>query len=156
VIDKDDLEELKSSRSIIDAMVKILPYTSPPGGEGSVVSMIGDDELRPLAPWAQVGEEYRGVIFRLKYNRLVEQVRKLDGDNLGKAITRFEKAWYEGDIGKEPPEDTLKTWRLAKQQGGQADMNRFATDWAELRAMLEFATLNNLDVGLLFYNVAQS
>jgi hypothetical protein len=151
VIEPSEIEELEDAESILHAMVEVLPYKAPPGGEGGMVPMIADRELGPLAPWARQETEYRGSIFTLKHERLLGEVRKLNGQNLGQMITRFEKAWYRAERPGQPEGDAMEQWRRAKQETGQNDMNRFATAWAELRALLEIAQANQLTVGLVFY-----
>jgi hypothetical protein len=149
--DSDEMEELDESESILEAMVDILPYGAPPGGEGSIFSNLGPGELLPLAPWAD-GDEYSGSIFRVEPERLLKLVRSLDGGTLNSRIERFEKAWFRASrSGAAPEGDQFTTWRRFKAEDGQKDVERFVVDWTELRIVLELAHANQLAVGLLFY-----
>jgi hypothetical protein len=151
VIEPSEVEDLDESPSILAAMVEVLPWAAPPAGEGSMLAGISDTELGPLGRWARPGEEYAGAIFRLRPERLLEEVRRLDGPSLTRAIERFERAWYRAARPGQPEGDAFDTWRRTKAEEGAADVERFLADWAELRFVLELAAANRLDVGLLFY-----
>jgi hypothetical protein len=148
--DPDEMEEVDESESILEAMVDILPYAAPPGGEGPIISNLGPSELLPLAPWAE--GEYSGSIFRVHSERLLKLVRGLDGPTLNARIERFEKAWFRAARGGAAPDgEQFTTWRRFKAEDGQKDVERFVVDWTELRIVLELASANQLAVGLLFY-----
>ena len=61
----------------------------------------------------------------------------------------FARAWYRALRPGQPEGDAYKTWRQAKEEEGQKALDRFVADWAELRACLEIAAANQLDVALL-------
>jgi hypothetical protein len=160
VFDRAEVEDLDESDSVLEAMVDVLPWAAPPLGEGSILSSIADDELAPLAPWATPTPspsddgEYRGSIFRLRPERLLAQLRALDGNKLNAMIDRFEHAWYRAARPGQPEGDAFEQWRRALAEEGAADVDRFLTDWTELRIVLELAAANRLAVGLLFYEGA--
>ncbi len=151
VFDPSEIEDLEEETHILRAMVDVLPYSAPPDGEGSMLPMIADREIGPLAPWAREEPEYHGSIFMLKADRLLELVRKLDGQRMGALVERFEKAWYRAVRPGQPEGDALLQWRKAREEEGQKDLNRFGVAWAELRALLELAASNKLTVGMVFY-----
>jgi hypothetical protein len=153
-IDADEVDELDDCESLLHAMVEILPFAAPPSGEGSLLTLISDDEIAPLAPWAKPGQEYAGSVFLLKWDRLLERVRSLDGRRLQQSIEKFERAWYRAARPGMPEGDAFNTWRRAKAEEGQPDVQRFFKDWTELRIVLELAAANQLLVGLLFYEGA--
>ena len=95
VIDRDDVAELAACRSILDAMVEVLPFAAPPGGEGTLVASISDEAVRPLVDLFSPSGEYEGAVFGLLYRELLERVRTLDGEKLSAMIARFERVWYE-------------------------------------------------------------
>jgi hypothetical protein len=150
--DPDEFEDLEESASVLEAMVDVLPYAAPPGGEGSIVSNLGPGELLPLAPWAEGQDEYTGSVFRLACDRLLGLVRGLDGAQLNPRIERFERAWFQAARGGlNPSGDAFDTWRRIKAESGERDVERFIVDWTELRIVLELAAANQLATGLLFY-----
>jgi hypothetical protein len=149
--DPEEFSDLEESESVLEAMVDVLPYAAPPGGEGSIISNLGPGELLPLAPWAEGQSEYTGSIFRLAPERLLELVRGLDGERLNPRIERFERAWYQAARGGQPTGDAFDTWRRSKAETGERDIERFLVGWTELRIVLELASANQLAVGLLFY-----
>ena len=108
----------------------------------------------PLAPWARPGEEYAGSVFLVKPDRLLERVRSLDGRKLQGVIEKFERAWYRAARPGMPEGDAFDTWRRAKAEEGQPDVQRFFKDWTELRIVLEIAAANQLLVALFFYEGA--
>lgn len=144
----DDLED--ETESFIEAMVETLPYAAPPDGEGPLIASLSAREVRPLAPWAGAGE-HAGAIFALDATRLLALVRQLDGKRLMQAVETFARGWYRAMRPGQPEGDLYDTWRKSKEEEGQKDLERFATDWAELRACLELAAANELDMALLFY-----
>jgi hypothetical protein len=153
-LDADDLEDIDESESILDAMAEVLPYPTPPGGEGSIIANLGPGELRPLAPWAENADEYTGVIFRLHGDaqaRLLSLVRSVDGQKLSERVEQFERVWYRAARGGQPTGDAWDTWRRIKAEEGQRDFERFLVDWTELRIVLELAAANKLAVGVMFY-----
>jgi hypothetical protein len=152
VIDNNEAEELDNeTESLLEAMCETLPFAAPPDGEGPVLTQLSPAELMPLAPWAQVGEETAGSIFLLRAERLLALVRAVDGRRLGNAAETFARAWYRALRPGQPEGDAYKTWRQAKEEEGSKELDRFVADWAELRACLEIAVANRLDVGLLIY-----
>jgi hypothetical protein len=150
-IDAQEAEELDSHcESVLHALVETLPYALPPGGEGALLSQLSPRETLPLAPWTGA-EEYTGAMFIIEPTRLLALVRALDGAKLSALLSHFSRAWYRGTRPGQPEGDALVTWRQAKEEEGKADFARFVADWAELRALLEIADANRLDVGILFY-----
>jgi hypothetical protein len=153
-IEPNEVEDLDDCDSLLHAMVDVLPYAAPPSGEGAMLSTIADDELAPLAPWAKPGEEYAGSILLVKPDRLLGIVRSLDGNKLRASMEKFEHAWYRAARPGHPEGDAFETWRRAKAEEGQKDVERFLKNWTELRIVLELAAANQLLVGLLFYEGA--
>ncbi|HEX8953392.1 MAG TPA: hypothetical protein VF945_16165 [Polyangia bacterium] len=152
VLDPSEAEALDDeTESLLEAMAETLPFAAPPDGEGPVLTSLSPAELQPLAPWAQPGEEHAGSIFVLRPERLLSLTRALDGRRLGNAAETFARAWYRALRPGQPEGDVYKTWRQAKEEEGQAELDRFIADWAELRACLEIAAANRLDVALMLY-----
>ena len=152
VLDASEAEELDDeTESLLEAMVETLPFAAPPDGEGPVLTQLSPAELSPLAPWAQAGEEHAGSIFLLRAERLLSLARGIDGRRLGHAAESFARAWYRALRPGQPEGDAYKTWRQAKEEEGQKELDRFVADWAELRACLEIAAANRLDVALMIY-----
>jgi hypothetical protein len=152
VLDQSEAEELEDDeRSLLEAMVETLPFPAPPGGEGPMLTQIAAAEVQPLAPWTAAGEELTGSVFLLRPERLLSLVRTLDGQRLGNVGEAFAHAWYRALRPGQPEGDAYKTWLTAKEETGQADTGRFISDWASLRACLEIAAANRLDVALMFY-----
>jgi hypothetical protein len=152
VLEPSEAEELDDeTESLIEAMVETLPFAAPPDGEGPVLTQLSPAELSPLAPWAQPGEEHAGSIFVLRAERLLSLARAIDGRRLGNAADVFARAWYRALRPGQPEGDAYKTWRQAKEDEGQKELDRFVADWAELRACLEIAAANRLDVALMLY-----
>jgi hypothetical protein len=151
VIDAAEAEALDDdTEGLLHAMVETLPYAAPPGGEGALLSQLSPSETHPLSPWAAAAE-HAGSIFILDAERLLRLVRRLDGPKLNAAVDSFARLWYRAARPGQPEGDALATWRQAKEEEGAADFERFIADWAELRATLEIAAANRLDVALLFY-----
>lgn len=151
VLDEGEANDLEDeTESLIEAMVEALPYAAPPDGEGPLLSSLSPAEVRPLAPWAE-GGEHAGAVFGLRAERLLALVRRLDGQRLGNAAETFARAWYRAMRPGQPEGDFYLTWRKAKEEEGEKDLERFVNDWAELRACLEIAAANQLDLALLFY-----
>ena len=151
-LDPSEAEELDNeTESLLEAMAETLPFAAPPDGEGPVLTSLSPAELQPLAPWAQAGEEHAGSIFVLRYERLLSLTRGIDGRRLGTAAETFANAWYRALRPGQPLGDAYKTWRQAKEDEGQKELDRFVADWAELRACLEIAAANKLDVALMLY-----
>jgi hypothetical protein len=152
VLEPSEAQELDDeTESLLEAMVETLPFAAPPDGEGPVLTALSPAELLPLAPWAQAGEEHAGSIFLLRAERLLSLTRAIDGRRLGNAAENFALAWYRALRPGQPQGDAYKTWRQAKEDEGHKDLDRFVADWAELRACLEIAAANRLDVALLIY-----
>jgi hypothetical protein len=152
VLEPSEAEELDDeTESLLEAMVETLPFAAPPDGEGPVLTQLSPAELAPLAPWTQAGEEHAGSIFVLRAERLLSLARTIDGRRLGTAADTFARAWYRALRPGQPEGDAYKTWRQAKEDEGQKELDRFVADWAELRACLEIAAANRLDVALMLY-----
>lgn len=152
VLDAREAEDLDDeTESLLEAMCETLPFAAPPDGEGPVLTQLSPAELGPLAPWAKAGEEHAGSIFMLRPERLLSLARALDGRRLGMAAETFARAWYRALRPGQPEGDAYKVWRQAKEEEGQKELDRFIADWAELRACLELAAANRLDVALLIY-----
>jgi len=152
VLEASEAQDLDDeTESLLEAMAETLPFAAPPDGEGPVLTSLSPAELMPLAPWAKAGEEHAGSIFLLRTERLLSLTRGLDGRRLGNASETFARAWYRALRPGQPEGDMYKTWRQAKEEEGQKELDRFIADWAELRACLEIAAANRLDVALLIY-----
>lgn len=150
--DDEEAKELEDMGSVLEAMVEVLPCPKPPGGYGPILEALGNGELLALAPWAQPGQEYDGAIFRVQPERLLQLARSLDGNKLSVRLDRFCRALYEARHGK-PQDDNLYTaWRGTLEERSSQDLDRFLTDWAELRIVLEMAAMNKLAVGLVVYD----
>jgi hypothetical protein len=107
--------------------------------------------VQPLMPWATPGEETAGALFLLRAERLLALVRTLDGQRLSGAMESFARAWYRALRPGQPEGDAYDLWRKVKHEATEADLDRFVQDWAGLRACLEIAAVNGLEMGLLFY-----
>ena len=112
----------------------------PPTG---LVSLVSSD--RP---------QYSGAVFTLQPERLLQRVRTLDGMKLRGMIEKFERTWYRAARPGMPEGDALDTFRRAKAEAGQPDLERFVKDWTELRIVLELAAVNQLVPALIFYGSA--
>jgi hypothetical protein len=154
VFGEDDLEELEGADSVLHAMLEVLPFAAPPGGEGTLLHSIGDDELAPLSPWAAPGEEYAGSLFVLSPARLAERSAAFGRQSFPERVERFFLAWYRAARPGQPEGDAYKTFRQAVIEHGHADVDRCLRHVAELRFVLEVARHNRLSVGLLFYEGA--
>ncbi len=153
VLDAEEADEIDHEETpFLEAMVETLPFAAPPEGEGPLLTQLAPGELGPLAPWAGGAAEHTGALFSLRPERLLTLVRTLDGKRLTAAMDSFAHAWYRALRPGQPEGDAFKTWRQAKDDEGHADLDRFVNDWAELRACLEIAAANQLDVALLFYS----
>jgi hypothetical protein len=153
VIGAADVEDLDDCASVLHALVEVMPYAAPPGGEGSMLASISDGELGPLAPWAR-GSEYTGTVFTVASERLLGLVRGLDGDKLRARVERLERAWYRAARPGQPEGDALTAFMRAHADEGKDDLERLTRGWAELRALLELAALNKLQTALVFYEGA--
>jgi hypothetical protein len=153
-IEAAEAEDLEDTDSILHAMVEVMPWSAPPGGEGALLAAVADDEIGPLAPWAKPGDEYTGAIFMLKLDRILPLVRSLDGKKLDLQLARFERAWYRAARPGQPEGDAYQTWRRALAEEGTADVDRALRNWTELRIVLEIAAANDLMVALMFYEGA--
>lgn len=152
VLDAAEAEELDDSTyGILEAMIETLPFPAPPGGESALLSQLSPAEIAPLAPWAAADAEHAGAVFVLRYERLLSMVRALDGKRLSEVAVEFAKSFYRALRPGQPAGDAYETWRVSKEEEGAEDLDRFVNDWAELRACLELAAANGLDVAMLFY-----
>ena len=151
VIDDDDLESLDDAKSVLHALVEIVPSTAPPGGAGEVMEGIGDVELSPLLPAFVEDGTYAGSILRLDPTRLVEQLRALQGDSLSQAVMRIETSWFTKKNGAPPEGEVFEAFRKANSDKGQPDIDRVLRHLSELRVVLEVALVNDLTVALAFY-----
>jgi hypothetical protein len=151
-LDAAESEELEDDETpLLAAMVETLPFAAPPDGEGPLLSSLAAAEVHPLMPWAQAGVEHAGALFMLRPERLLTLVRALDGKRLTGAMESFAHAWYRALRPGQPEGDAYELWRKVKEETSERDIDRFLNDWAELRACLEIAAVNRLDVGMLFY-----
>jgi hypothetical protein len=151
-LDATEAEELDDTTyGILEAMTDTLPVPAPPDGEGPLLSALSPSEVAPLSPWAAPGAEHAGAVFLLRPERLLSLVRKLDGQRLATVAEQFAVAFYRALRPGLPLGDPYQAWRQAKDEEGAQDFERFVNDWAELRACLEIAAANALDVALLFY-----
>lgn len=154
VFDPSEIEDLDDSDSLLHAMVEVLPFAAPPGGEGGMLALVADAELGPLAPWVKPGEEARGAIFTLHPERLLAQLRAFEGPHLKALMEKFEHAWYRAARPGQPEGDAYELWKRARAEEGQKDTDRFLHDWTDLRIVLEIAAGNRLKPALLFYEGA--
>ena len=153
VLDAEEADEIDHEETpFLEAMVETLPFAAPPEGEGPLLTQLAPGELGPLASWAGGAAEHTGALFLLRPERLLALVRTLDGKRLTAAMDSFAQAWYRALRPGQPMGDAFATWRKAKDDEGHVDLERFVNDWAELRACLEIAAVNQLDVALLFYS----
>jgi hypothetical protein len=151
VLDAAEATELDDTTyGILEAMTETLPFPAPPDGESSLLAQLSPAEIAPLSPWAGAGE-HAGAVFILRYERLLWLVRKLDGKRLSAVASEFARTFYRALRPGQPAGDAFEAWRVAKEEEGAEDLDRFINDWAELRACLEVAAANQLDVALLFY-----
>jgi hypothetical protein len=152
VLDLAEAEELDDTTfGILEAMTETLPCPAPPDGESSLLTQLSPAEIQPLASWTRADAEHAGAVFLLQPERLLALVRKLDGKRLSTVASEFARAFYRALRPGQPAGDAYESWRVAKEEEGQKDLERFVNDWAELRACLEIAAANQLDVALLFY-----
>lgn len=146
-ISADDVEDLEAAESLWHAIVEVLPFSAPPNGEGALLAQLGDEEIGPLSPWAQPGEDYQGAIFVINPTRLLDQMRQISREGLEELERSFLMAWHAA-AGK-PGE--LQAWAEAKLAHGEADQARVLGTLAELRTVLELAAGYELQPALLFY-----
>ena len=151
IIDADDAEELEQLPSLLDAIVEVLPCPKPPGGYGPLLELIGPAEIGALVPWAKPGEPYDGAVFLIKPDRLLQLVRGLDGQKLSQRLEKFCRALYGAAHGTPPDEQTYIAWRRGWEERSRPDIERLLTAWAELRLVLEMASVNQMQVGLIVY-----
>lgn len=151
VVDADDAEELEAMPSIIDALIDVLPCPKPPGGYGPLLENLGPEEIGALVPWAKPSEPYQGTVFVVRADRLLPLVRSFDGNKLGQRLERFCRALYTARYGAVADEEAYRKWRAEQEQKSRADIERLLTAWAELRIVLELASVNQLTIGLLVY-----
>ena len=151
VVDSDDAEELEELPSIIDALIEVLPCPKPPGGYGPLLENLGPEEVGALVPWANPKEPYDGTVFVIRTERLLPLVRGFDGNKLGQRLERFCRALYTARYGDVADEEAYKKWRAVQEQKSRQDIERLLTAWAELRIVLELASVNQMSLGLLVY-----
>jgi hypothetical protein len=152
VLDPAEAQELEDTTyGILEAMTETLPFPAPPDGESGMLAQLGPSEIAPLSPWAAADAEHAGAVFVLRYERILALARKLDGRRLSEVGAEFARAFYRALRPGAPAGDVFEAWRVSKEEEGKEDLERFVNDWAELRACLEIAAANQLDVGLLFY-----
>ena len=58
---------------------------------------------------------------------------------------------YTARYGAVADEEAYRKWRAEQEQKSRADIERLLTAWAELRIVLELASVNQLTIGLLVY-----
>ncbi|HUS68533.1 MAG TPA: hypothetical protein VMZ28_28555 [Kofleriaceae bacterium] len=142
-IPPEERDILDGCDSVLHAMVEIMPFAAP----GSLLYSLPDEELTPLAPWAPQHTEYPGSIYTFSAARLVRQVRALDEKRLAARVDAFFLAWHAA-VGPSLP---YEAWRAAKDAAGARDVERVLAAWTDLRTLLELASANHLQVGVLFY-----
>jgi hypothetical protein len=153
VFEGEDLDELEDVDSVLHAMVEVLPYPAPPGGEGSLMHSFSDEEVAPLINMA-AGGEYAGAVFRVDARRLLDNLRAMGGDWLPEAVSKFEHAWYRALRPGQPEGDAYKQWHHALVEQGEGDVDRCLGVATELRVAIELAAENGLSVALMFYEGA--
>ena len=151
VIEAGELEELERAESVLHALIEVVPSAAPPGGAGSVLESIADRELQPLLPPLAEDGQYAGSVLTLRPERLLEQLRTLDGDRLSKAVARLEHAWYRAKSGQPPEGEGFEAFRKALGERGQADVDRVLRHLSELRVVFEVAAVNDLTIAIAFY-----
>jgi hypothetical protein len=151
VVDADDAEELEEMPSVLDALIEVLPCPKPPGGYGPLLENLGPDEIGALVPWAKPNEPYDGAVFVVRPDRLLPLVRSFDGNKLGARLDRFCRALYTARYGDIADEEAYRKWRAGLEQKSRPDIERLLTAWAELRIVLELASVNQMAVGVLVY-----
>jgi hypothetical protein len=151
VIDEDDLETLEECKSVLHALVEVVPVKAPPGGAGSVVEGLADRELSPLVPSFAKEGSYAGSILTLDPRRLVELSRGLDGERLSRAVARIERAWFSRKTGQPAEGPAFEAFQKEQAERGQEDVDRVLRHLSELRVVLEVAAVNQLVVAVAFY-----
>ncbi len=147
--DDEEAVELEGRGSVLEVMSEVMPYASP---EGAMLEQLGDDELQPLAPWAESGAEYIGSLFRFRGERLRELLGSIDARDVAGRVDRFYRAWWKaGHDG--PLDQAFETWRAEFDERSGADIQRFLCAWAEWRTVLELAAANRLQPLLVFYGL---
>ena len=150
VLDDEDADELEALPSILSVMVEVLPFASP---EGSLLPMVADSELVPLAPWIAPGEEYVGALFGVSAagaERLRHLVCDLQPMDMAARVDVFYRHWWKGSF--EGTDAAFLEWRDGFDKKGATELQRFLHAWAGWRTCLELAKANGLQVALLFYS----
>lgn len=149
-ISADDVEDLEATESLWHAIVEVVPFAAPPSGEGALMAQLGDDELGPLSPWAEPGQDYSGAIFVLNPTRLIHHMRLITREGLEALERSFLEAWYAAA----QPEVPIEEWAQQRLAAGEVDQARVLGTLAELRTTLELAGGYELQPALLFYEAA--
>ena len=135
------LEEIRDM-GLLQAMVEVLPYSAP---EGELLESFGDEELTPLASWAEEDDVYEGALFLLDDVRLRRQMERFDVQRLTERVQQFRQAWAD----LLPPGNQ---WHAGEADSDQADLERFGRRVRELRQLLALAEVNRLQPAVLFYD----
>ena len=135
----DEIEGL----DVLRAMSEVMPYTIP---EGEMLESLADDELAPLADWAQTeGGEYEGSLFLLDLQRLSTLVRSFDSHGFSKRIQAFIEAWTSLLAERDEPEEHRAVDEL--------ELARFSHHFEELQILLALCEANKLQPALFFYGL---
>ena len=145
--DAAEAEQLEQAKSVLAAMVEVLPFRSP---EGTMFEQLEDNEVRPLAPWARPGEEYVGSVFMLHGDRVRQLLGSLNDRTMADRVESFYRAWWQARTG-EPEGVAYENWHRQLDERGAPDVQRFLTALAEWRTVLELAHKNSLQPALVFY-----
>ena len=151
VVDEDEIEELDEARSVLHALVEVVPAKAPPGGAGQVLESVADVELQPLLPDFVEDGMYAGSILQLDPARLLGALRTLDSDKLSKAVALLEAAWWTKKTGQPAEGEAYAAFRRGHAEKGQPDLDRALRHLSELRVVFEVAQANDLTVALAFY-----
>jgi hypothetical protein len=145
-LEATELEDLEAG-GVLQAMAEVLPYNAP---EGQLLESLGDDELRPLAPGHAQGGEYDGALYLVERGRLRTLLESFDGQHLLEQKEKFLSAWFRA-LEPDGTDATYGAWRRGRDHTDGEELSRFATAFAELKAVIGLCDENGLDFGLIFY-----
>lgn len=134
----EEIQELDTLR----AMVEVLPYSAP---EGELLECFGDQELTPLAAWAESDGVYEGSLFLLDATRIGGMVERFDGEGLARLMEQFRQVW--ADV--LPPGNE---WHAGQADLDEEELALFRDRLDELRRLLALADVNRLQPAIFFYD----
>jgi hypothetical protein len=138
---RESLEEIQDLDTL-RAMVEVLPYSAP---EGELLECFADEELTPLARWAERDGVYEGSLFLLDTTRLAELVERFDAPAFSRRIEQFRRVW--ADV--LPPGNQ---WHAGEADLDEQELELFQDRLFELRALLALAQGNRLQPAVFFYD----